>query len=75
MLSGAVLPVPEAEIDEARRLLFARHAAMADWPSDHGFALFELHVDSVKLLDWYGGAHNVTAEEYFAAGAARQRSM
>eukprot|EP00882_Tetradesmus_deserticola_P004166 GHRQ01004401.1.p1 GENE.GHRQ01004401.1~~GHRQ01004401.1.p1 ORF type:complete len:232 (+),score=65.60 GHRQ01004401.1:273-968(+) len=56
-----------AETDAAAEALFSRHAAMRRWPSDHGFTFFELQVEEVHMLDWYGGMHVIPASEYYAA--------
>lgn len=48
--------------------LFARHPAMAHWPSSHGFAVFELAVEEIWMIDFYGGgAAGLTAKLYYAA--------
>lgn len=67
-LYGELRQVPPEAQQEARELLFSRHPAMADWPADHGFHLYELHLSHAGLLDWYGGLHVVGAQEYWAAG-------
>lgn len=28
---------------------------------------YELHIKELRLLDWYGGAHLISLQEYFAA--------
>ncbi len=67
-ITGALAPVPAgAAAEEASALLFARHPAMRDWPSGHGFRPWELRVETVRVLDWYGGAADVASEEYWAA--------
>ncbi|KAF6255709.1 pyridoxamine 5'-phosphate oxidase-domain-containing protein [Scenedesmus sp. NREL 46B-D3] len=55
------------DADAAAEALFSRHTAMRQWPSDHGFAFFELEVEEVHMLDWYGGMHVIPAGEYYAA--------
>ena len=27
---------------------------------------YELHIQQLRLLDWYGGAHAISPEDYFA---------
>lgn len=70
-ITGRLELVPEAGIEEARQLLFARHPQMADWPAGHSFRIYELHMATARLLDWYGGPHDITPAEYFAADPAR----
>ena len=59
--------MPAAEADAAAEVLFARHPEMQSWPPDHGFAPWELRIDTLRVLDFFGGAHDLTPEEYFAA--------
>jgi len=73
-LTGELLPVPRAGRAEAARLLFSRHPAMRGWPASHGFTLYELHVASVRLLDSFGGAQDVSASDYYAAGSELWRA-
>ncbi|GBF92792.1 hypothetical protein Rsub_05411 [Raphidocelis subcapitata] len=56
---GRTRPVAEEGVEEAMRLLLARHPEMADWPADHGFAPYELEVEEIHLLDYFaaGGGH------------------
>jgi len=47
-------PVPKEDQDLAQAAMFSRHPAMEQWPAGHRWQLWELHVDEVHLLDWYG---------------------
>ncbi|KAG2448849.1 hypothetical protein HYH02_006200 [Chlamydomonas schloesseri] len=64
---GRVLRVPEQDRSMAQTAMFARHPAMADWPTGHQFDFYELHVTEVHLLDWYGGMSIVDANDYYSA--------
>ncbi|PSC73110.1 CREG1 [Micractinium conductrix] len=66
-ISGRLEPVPEEGQQEAQALLFPRHPHMRDWPSGHAFRVYELHISTLRLLDWYGGPHDLSPEQYFAA--------
>eukprot|EP00877_Chromochloris_zofingiensis_P004915 jgi/Chrzof1/14424/Cz09g02120.t1 len=66
-ISGNMQLVPESEQSTVKQMLFSRHPAMAKWPADHQFTLYEMQIESLMLLDWYGGAHIITPEEYFQA--------
>ncbi|GFR42344.1 hypothetical protein Agub_g3274 [Astrephomene gubernaculifera] len=66
-LLGHLAPVPPAEQPRAQQALFARHPRMADWPADHHFTFYELHVSSLHLLSWYGGMALVEGADYYAA--------
>ncbi|EFN53152.1 hypothetical protein CHLNCDRAFT_136925 [Chlorella variabilis] len=66
-LSGSLERVPAGQVEEAERLLFSRHPDMRGWPAGHAFHIYELHIATARLLDWFGGAHDISAPEYFAA--------
>lgn len=38
-ISGRMRRVPKRGLEEAERLLFARHPAMRDWPAGHQFSV------------------------------------
>ncbi|KAL4859048.1 hypothetical protein ACK3TF_000832 [Chlorella vulgaris] len=69
-ISGNLQPLPEEQLEEAERLLFTRHPAMRNRPAGHAFQIYELHIATARLLDWYGGPHDITAADYFAAELA-----
>lgn len=59
----------EAEDDEytaAHAALFERHPSFANLPGDHGFFLSKLNIDSIWMVDMYGGATNMDVSEYLA---------
>ena len=66
-LSGAMGRVPEESLHEARELLFSRHPQMRGWPKGHHFDVYELDIVAIRLLDFYGGAAEVSRKGYFAA--------
>ena len=66
-VTGALEFVPEEEVEEAKHLLFARHPDMAGWPAGHAFKVYELKPSTLRLLDYYGGPHDITPEDYFKA--------
>jgi len=53
-VSGSLLPVPEKDAAAAFAMIVARHPQTRDWPTNHGFAPYELHIESIGLLDFYG---------------------
>ncbi|KAG2432875.1 hypothetical protein HXX76_008607 [Chlamydomonas incerta] len=69
-LVGRVLLVPEQDRSLAQTAMFARHPAMADWPTGHQFDFYELHVSEVHVLDWYGGMSIVDGNDYYSADVA-----
>jgi len=67
ILSGERVKLEKGSAEEtnARKIMFARHPAMASWPESHGFYFCKLAVANVIVLDWFGGAVNVDVDEYF----------
>lgn len=43
------------ELATAKAFLFARHPAMASWPTDHDWAVHEIDIAEIWLIDIYGG--------------------
>jgi len=76
VLSGnfARLEAGSDEETAAKAAIFDRHPSFANFPPDHGFFAAKLEIDSVWLIDFYGGAPVVTPEEYFAANGNLLRS-
>ncbi|KAF0756881.1 hypothetical protein AaE_004454 [Aphanomyces astaci] len=64
--SGKLLPVEGDEVKAALEVLYSKHPQMSWWPADHGFRPYELHPTEILLLDFYGGAKSIAAEEYYA---------
>ncbi|QDZ26061.1 hypothetical protein A3770_20p85790 [Chloropicon primus] len=64
---GDLAPVSDDEADYAIEMLASRHPAIKSWPPNHGFKPYELKIDSLNLLDFYGGLHQVDVDEYFSA--------
>jgi len=47
--------------------MFWRHPAMNNWPASHGWMTMAFKVESIDVLDFYGGAASVTPTEYYNA--------
>ena len=58
-LSGQVKESSGDDIAIGKRALFARHPQMAHWPAGHGFAVCELRLEDIWMIDFYGGAQNI----------------
>jgi len=69
ILSGEIVILEKGSEEEgfAKEALFSRHPAMVYWPADHGFYFTKLEIESIVLLDFYGGASQVPVTEYFSA--------
>lgn len=66
-LVGNFTIVPEGtdEYKFGKAALFERHPAMANWPTDHKWLVGKIDVEYVWTIDFYGGAHVFTAEQYY----------
>ncbi|KAF5739644.1 protein CREG1 [Tripterygium wilfordii] len=52
----------EAEL--ARNALFTKHPEMKGWPKKHNFQFFELEIEDIFLINWFGGPKALTVEQY-----------
>ncbi|KNC79910.1 hypothetical protein SARC_07713 [Sphaeroforma arctica JP610] len=67
-LTGRMRQLSDADdIAAARESLFSAHPVMKEWPSDHGFVFIVLDIESLWILDAFGGAKNLNAPEFEAA--------
>uniref|UniRef100_A0A7S3RAQ2 CREG-like beta-barrel domain-containing protein n=1 Tax=Dunaliella tertiolecta TaxID=3047 RepID=A0A7S3RAQ2_DUNTE len=66
-LLGSMQPVSEKDQELAKEAMFSRHPAMEAWPTGHHFQLWELKVEEIHLLDWYGGMKIITGKDYYDA--------
>lgn len=68
VLSGDFVRLDAAddEHDSAKAALFDRHPSFKLMPGDHGFFVGKLNIDSIWLIDFYGGATNMDVSEYLA---------
>jgi len=67
ILAGEMVPLETNSLEEdfAKQALYARHPAMAEWPTDHGWYFAKLELSNVILLDFFGGAIDVPLEDYY----------
>jgi hypothetical protein len=40
---------------------------MVSWPGSHAFTPYELEIETIFFVNFYGGASPMTVSEYFAA--------
>eukprot|EP00958_Prasinococcus_capsulatus_P026553 scaffold4868_cov416-Prasinococcus_capsulatus_cf.AAC.18 len=52
--------VGETEQEDAQAALFSRHPEMRTWPAGHDFQFWKLQVHHLFLLDFYGGAPDIS---------------
>lgn len=68
MISGQVEEVVgDKEKDTAQKLFLKRHPAGSKWIDTHVFYLCKLNIGNIYVLDFYGGPHDVSAEDYYKA--------
>ncbi len=65
--SSIALETGSVEYQFAKESLFARHPGMAYWPEGHGFYFAKMNVEHVTLLAGFGGANEVSVQDYFEA--------
>src|SRR5450755_4540276 len=63
-LVGNVLPVPEAEVAEARKLYLARYANSKYWVDFEDFSFYRMDVVDVYYVGGFGVMGWVSASEY-----------
>jgi len=66
-LLGNVLPVPEADVAEARKLYLARHADSKYWVDFKDFSFYRMNVIDVYYVGGFGVMGWVPASEYYSA--------
>jgi putative heme iron utilization protein len=66
-LLGNVLPVPEADVAEARKLYLARHADSKYWVDFKDFSFYRMSVVDVYYVGGFGVMGWVPASEYYDA--------
>lgn len=64
-LLGNVLPVPESEVPEARKLYLARYANSKYWVDFEDFAFYRMDVVDVYFVGGFGVMGWVAASEYY----------
>ena len=55
--------------DELQTAMFTRHPQMKSWPSGHGFFFATLRIQSIWLIDFFGGADVIKPSDYFGAAS------
>jgi hypothetical protein len=62
-----VLPVPEAEVAEARKLYLERHANSKNWVDFDDFGFHQMNVVDVYYVGGFGVMGWVSAPEYYSS--------
>ena len=64
-LLGNVLPIPEPEVDEARKLYLARYGTSKNWVDFEDFSFYRMDVMDVYYVGGFGVMGWVSASEYY----------
>lgn len=69
MISGRAVKLEEGtdEFTFGKNAMFSRHPAAKHWLDTHNFFLCKLDIVQIAVLDYYGGPHYVTVEDYMNA--------
>ncbi|KAK3884089.1 hypothetical protein Pcinc_011625 [Petrolisthes cinctipes] len=69
LLSGSIVEVKNGteEATFARTALFSRHPVMETWPTGHHFFFAKLNISHIYVLDFFGGASDVSVQDYYKA--------
>jgi len=68
VLTGTMSKVAPGSDEEgvARAALLKKHPSFAFYPKDHGFYVAKMNIETLWLIDMYGGAQIVSPGDYFA---------
>lgn len=69
IISGRMkqLQADTKEYVDAQAAFVSRHPAAKNWIRAHEFYLCELEIEQIAVLNFYGGPHFVTADDYYKA--------
>ncbi|KAG6554987.1 hypothetical protein Mapa_003572 [Marchantia paleacea] len=68
-LSGKMVELSKGgdERKFALKALFSKHPEMAVWPKGHDWRVYKLKIEDIFLVDFYGGAKEMSVEDYYNA--------
>jgi hypothetical protein len=69
MISGSIEKIPKGteEYDFGTKAMLSRHPASPNWLHEHKFFLAKLNISQIVVLDYYGGPHYVSIDDYYTA--------
>ena len=76
MISGEALRVEKntKEYEFASNAMVSHHPASENWINAHDFFLCKMNITQICVLDWYGGPHFVSVEDYFKVALDGEKS-
>ncbi|KAM6177989.1 protein CREG2-like [Rhynchocyon petersi] len=66
-LTGQMIAVSPEEAEFAKQAMFSRHPVMRKWPRQYEWFFMKMRIEHIWLQKWYGGASEISREEYFKA--------
>ncbi|XP_035775568.1 protein CREG1-like [Anopheles albimanus] len=79
MISGSAIKIDPVSDEFAfgQAAMYSRHPAAKKWidTDGHNFFLCKLDIVQIAVLDFYGGPHYVTVEDYMAADPDKQAAV
>lgn len=74
VLTGKAIKLDEnsKEFIKANEAFSDRHPASLKWRRTHAFYLCKMDIDKIAVLDFYGGPHYITPEDYYNANFDRK---
>jgi len=66
-ISGTMKPVDDDKYKFGLDTLYAKHPQMESWPADHGFVVYEMHIDDLWMIANYGGGGSFSATDFLAS--------
>lgn len=76
MISGETLKVEKnsEEYNFAAKAMTSHHPASKNWIDAHDFFMCKMNITQICVLDWYGGPHFVSLEDYYKASLDGEES-
>jgi Pyridoxamine 5'-phosphate oxidase len=67
-LTGVLEPIASSNdaFNDIQDAIFQRHPQMSNWPIDHHWVIFQLRIQDIWLIDYFGGASIISPRDYFA---------
>ena len=66
-IAGTMTKSTGDDQQEGHAALIARHPQMAKWPVGHGFMVYELKINDLWMIDFYGGGGIIAPADYMKA--------
>jgi Pyridoxamine 5'-phosphate oxidase len=61
-----ILDKASSDYEWAQPAFYERHPQVKDWPTDHNWIIARLVIQDIWLVDYFGGAANLSIQEYMS---------